>query len=93
VGAFWWRSPLFDSTYPLKTAAMKAAASKPLMTSYTFDTMLDLAGVRYVGERLQQSYANPQFTPAPRLLASGVDFDRAPRTGVCLALPENPTKK
>lgn len=93
VGAFWWRSSLFDSTYPLKTAAMKAAATKPLLTSYTFDTMLDLAGVRYVGERLTQSYASPQFTPAPRLLANGVDFDRAPRSGACLALPEKSTKK
>lgn len=93
VGAFWWRSRLFDTNYPLKAAAMRAAADKPLMTNYTFDTMLDLAGIRYVGERLQQSYANSQFTPVPRVLANGVDFDRAPRVGVCLTLPEGPVKK
>lgn len=93
VGAFWWRSTLFDRVYPAKSSAMRTAAGQPLMTSYSFDTMLDLAGIRYQGERLQQSYASALFQPQARLLANGVDFDRATRTGQCLVLPEAPLKK
>lgn len=93
VGAFWWRSNLFDQIYPQKALAMQAATNKPLMTSHSFDTMLDLAGIRYQGERLARSIANVQFTPTPRILANGVNFDSAARTGVCLVLPEGTDKK
>lgn len=91
VAALWWGSAEFRAQYPQQTQLLQQRRDAPLITSQTFHTMLDLAQLRYADERLAQSFASPEFVPPQRILASGIDFDKAQRLGACKALP-NPVQ-
>ncbi|MCT6698673.1 phosphoethanolamine transferase [Rheinheimera sp. 4Y26] len=91
VAALWWGSAEFKAKYPQQTQLLQQRRDVPLITSQTFHTMLDLAQLRYADERLAQSFASTQFVPPQRILASGIDFDKAQRLGACKVLP-NPVQ-
>lgn len=87
VAALWWSSAAFNRNYAAQQQRMAARRDAPLLTSQTFHTLLDLAQIRYDGERREQSIAADVFAPPRRVLASGIDFDAAKRTGSCRILP------
>lgn len=87
VGALWWGSELFSKQFPQKTQQLNLAARQPLMTSQTFHTMLQLADIHYPTQQSELSFASAAFKPQPRLLWTGVDFDKVTKTGQCRQLP------
>lgn len=87
VAALWWGSTKFRSQYQAQVQLLTERRDAPLLTSQTFHTMLDLAQIRYPDERLPQSFASALFQPQRRVLASGIDFDTAKRSGACKLLP------
>lgn len=87
VAALWWGSQQFHRAYPAQVALLQQRQQAPLMTSQTFETMLDLAQIRYPGQKIAQSFAAPAFQPTPRLLSSGQDFDHTPVEQQCRAFP------
>ncbi|TXH96908.1 MAG: hypothetical protein E6Q75_06115 [Rheinheimera sp.] len=88
VGALWWGSELFSQQFPQKTQQLNLAARQPLLTSQTFHTMLQLADIHYPTQQSELSFASAAFKPQPRLLWTGVDFDKAEKTGQCRQLPQ-----
>lgn len=87
VAALWWGSAQFRLQYPEKTAHLQQAATMPALTSQTFHTMLQLADIHYPAQQPALSLASGTRLAKPRLLSTGVDFDKAPRLGACRALP------
>jgi hypothetical protein len=87
VAALWWSSEAFKKNYAAQQQRLVDRRDAPLLTSQTFHTLLDVAQIRYAGERLEQSIASDVFKPQRRVLASGIDFDTAKRTGSCRVLP------
>ena len=87
VAALWWSSEAFKNNYAAQQQRLAQRRDEPLMTSQTFHTLLDLAQIRYDGEKLEHSIASDVFVPQRRVLASGIDFDAAKRTGSCRVLP------
>jgi glucan phosphoethanolaminetransferase (alkaline phosphatase superfamily) len=90
VAAFWWGSAEFRQAYPAQVALLQQRQQAPLMTSQTFETMLDLAQIRYPNQRLEQSFAAATFAPGQRMLSSGQDFDQTPKDQQCRAFPLQP---
>lgn len=88
VGALWWGSELFSQQFPQKILQLSQAARQPLLTSQTFHTMLQLADIHYPTQQSMLSFASPTFKPQSRLLWTGVDFDKAEKTGQCRQLPQ-----
>ncbi len=87
VASLWWGSAEFRQAYPAQVAWLQQRQQAPLMTSQTFETMLDLAQIRYPSQNTTQSFAAANFQPGQRLLSSGQDFDRTPRDQQCRAFP------
>ncbi len=91
VGALWWGSELFSKQFPQKTQQLNKAAQLPLLTSQTFHTMLQLADIHYPSQQTAMSFADPAFRPQSRKLWTGIDFDRAAKSGQCRILPQGQT--
>ena len=91
VGALWWGSELFSKQFPQKTQQLNKAAQLPLLTSQTFHTMLQLADIHYPSQQTAISFADPAFRPQSRKLWTGIDFDRAAKSGQCQILPQGQT--
>jgi glucan phosphoethanolaminetransferase (alkaline phosphatase superfamily) len=91
VGALWWGSELFSKQFPQKTQQLNKAAQLPLLTSQTFHTMLQLADIHYPSQQTAISFADPAFRPQSRKLWTGIDFDRAAKSGQCRILPQGQT--
>ncbi|WP_430458320.1 phosphoethanolamine transferase [Rheinheimera sp.] len=91
VGALWWGSELFSKQFPQKTQQLNKAAQLPLLTSQTFHTMLQLADIHYPSQQTAMSFADPAFRPQSRKLWTGIDFDRAAKSGQCRLLPQGQT--
>lgn len=91
VGALWWGSSVLKQQSPAIYPQFKSLTSSPLMTSQVFETMLDLAAIKLPDSAKVPGRAHSlldQQAPMPqRLLATGVDFDRAERQGVCRVIP------
>ena len=92
VGALWWGSELFSKQFPQKTQQLNKAAQLPLMTGQTFHTMLQLADIHYPSQQTAISFADPAFRPQSRKLWTGIDFDRAAKSGQCRILPQGQTR-
>jgi arylsulfatase A-like enzyme len=88
VPALVWFADQYRARYPAKVAALQRQRAARLGTTDMFHTVLDLADIRYPGERLEWSFVHPGYTPRRRMVASDnwVDFDTAERKGACRRL-------
>ncbi|MDF3124595.1 phosphoethanolamine transferase [Rheinheimera sp. 1928-s] len=86
VASMLWTSDAYNQLYPQKKSLAEQRRQQPLMTSSIFHSLLDLADIQYPDQRLNKSWAHPEWRPAPRLLQQGLDFDQAKRIGACLEL-------
>lgn len=84
VAALWWASDEFRAQYPALSAQMQAQRQARLHTTQVFHTMLTLADIHYPTQQRERSISAAATTP--RLLANGLDFDKARRVGVCREL-------
>lgn len=96
IAALWWNSSAFAARYPEKVETISARRDLPWTTENVFATLLDVGGIDIPGQRGDtRSLLNPAFTPQPRWIQSGGDFDTATREGVCkflMAAGKSPTK-
>ena len=73
---FWiWYSPVYQSRYPQRVAAIKAAADRPFMNDIVGQMMLWLGEVRSQWTDSTRNVLHPAFNPAPRLMYDGIDYD------------------
>lgn len=87
IAALWWSSQSFAKRYPEKIAAVLKRRDTPWTTENVFATLLDAAGIEIAGQRgPTKSLLSREFTPQPRWIQSGGDFDKAIREGVCSSL-------
>jgi len=85
VPAFAWYSDAYGERHPDKVEQLRRHRKAKLATENVFHTLLDLAGVRYPGERLDWSFVNPAFRQHKRYVDSygWTDYDNATIKGAC----------
>ena len=85
VPAFAWYSDAYAELHPDKVAQLRRHRKARLATENMFHTLLDLGDVRYPGERLEWSFANPAFRQHKRYVDSygWTDYDHAVIKGDC----------
>lgn len=88
VAAFFWHSDAYAVRHPEKLRLAKQRAAARLSTENVFHSLLDMAAIRYPGERLDRSLFHPSWQPRPRIVQTGADFDLAGRDPVCLLLQQ-----
>jgi len=85
IPALFWYSDGFRASRPDKIAELIKHRTARLGTENMFHTLLDLADIRYPGERLEWSFVNPAFKPHKRYVDSygWSDYDNATLKGDC----------
>ncbi|MCY0911775.1 phosphoethanolamine transferase [Massilia antarctica] len=85
VPALLWYSDQYLARYPDKVAQLRRHGQQRLATENMFHTLLDLADIRYPGERLEWSFVNPGFKEHKRYVDSygWSDYDNATFKGDC----------
>jgi glucan phosphoethanolaminetransferase (alkaline phosphatase superfamily) len=85
VPAFVWYSERYAARHPGKVAQLKQHSQARLATENVFHTLLDLADIRYQGERLEWSFMNAQFKQHKRYVDSygWTNYDNATIKGDC----------
>ncbi|MFC5551388.1 phosphoethanolamine transferase [Massilia aerilata] len=85
IPAFAWYSDAYQERYPDKVGQLLRHRKAKLATENMFHTLLDLADIRYPGERLEWSFANPAFKQHKRYVDSygWTDYDNATIKGEC----------
>jgi len=85
VPAFAWYSDAYGERHPDKIEQLRRHRKARLATENVFHTLLDLADVRYPGERLDWSFVNPAFRQHKRYVDSygWTDYDNATIKGAC----------
>jgi len=85
VPAFAWYSDAYAERHPDKVGQLRRHRKSKLTTENMFHTLLDLADVRYPGERLEWSFANARFKRHKRWVDSygWTDYDNAVIKGDC----------
>ncbi|NVD99712.1 phosphoethanolamine transferase [Massilia sp. BJB1822] len=85
VPAFVWYSHQYQDRYPDKVQQLQRHRKVPLATENMFHTLLDLADIRYPGDKLEWSFLSSQFKPHKRVVDSygWTDYDNATLKGDC----------
>ncbi len=85
VPAFVWYSDLYAARHPDKVIQLQQHRTARLATENVFHTLLDLADIRYQGERLEWSFLNPRFKQHKRYVDSygWSNYDNATLKGDC----------
>lgn len=85
VPAFVWYSSHYEDRYPDKVKQLQRHRKSRLATENMFHTLLDMADIRYPGDRLEWSFANRQFKQHKRLVDSygWTNYDTAVIKGDC----------
>ncbi|NHZ92797.1 sulfatase-like hydrolase/transferase [Massilia sp. CCM 8733] len=85
VPALLWYSDQYQARYPGKVEQLRRHRGARLATENMFHTLLDLADIRYPGERLEWSFVNPGFRQHKRYVDSygWSDYDNATFKGDC----------
>ncbi|SFD96111.1 phosphoethanolamine transferase [Massilia yuzhufengensis] len=85
IPAFAWYSDSYRERFPGKVAQLQRHRKARLSTENMFHTLLDLADIRYPGERLEWSFASPQLKRHKRYVDSygWTDYDDATMRGDC----------
>lgn len=86
VAAFHWHSDAYAGRHPERIQRLRDRREAPLSTENVFHSLLDGADLRYPDERLSASLFHASWSPRPRIVQTGLDFDRAARDPVCLTL-------
>lgn len=91
VPALVWHSDLYKATYPDKVAQLLRHKKAKLATENIFHSLLDMADIRYVTERLEWSFFSPQFRPHKRYVDSygWSNYDNATFRGDCREVIDN----
>jgi len=85
VPAFVWYSDAYAERFPAKVAQLKRHQKARLSTENMFHTVLDMADIRYPGERLEWSFVNATLKRHKRYVDSWgwTDYDDATMKGDC----------
>ena len=85
VPALVWYSDPYRERYPGKVAQLLRHRKARLATENIFHTLLDLADIRYEGERLEWSFLNAKFKQHKRYVDSygWTNYDNATLKGDC----------
>lgn len=85
VPAFVWYSSSYRERFPAKVAQLRRHQKARLSTENMFHTLLDMADIRYPGERLEWSFVNPALKRHKRYVDSygWTDYDDARMRGDC----------
>lgn len=85
VPAFVWYSDAYRERFPDKVAQLRKHRKARLSTENMFHTVLDMADIRYPGERLEWSFVNPALKRHKRYVDSWgwTDYDDATMKGDC----------
>lgn len=86
VSAFGWLSASYQREFPTALAVLQSHAALPLSTVNVFESLADLAHIRFAGDDPSYSVFSPTLKPHPRMVNvrdHAVDFDAAPRVGPC----------
>ena len=85
VPAFVWYSQRYQARHPGKIAQLQKNRAARLSTENVFHTLLDLADIRYPGERSERSFMNANFREHKRYVDSygWADYDNATFKGDC----------
>ena len=85
VPAFVWYSDRYQARHPGKIAQLQKNRAARLSTENVFHTLLDLADIRYPGERSERSFMNASFREHKRYVDSygWADYDNATFKGDC----------
>ena len=85
VPAFMWYSDQYGERYPAKVRELRRHRKAKLATENMFHTLLDMADIRYPGERLEWSFLSPTFKRHTRWVDSygWTDYDNATLKGDC----------
>lgn len=85
VPAFVWYSEQYQERYPDKVTQLNRLRKKRLATENMFHTLLDIADIRYQGDRLEWSFVNKQFKQHKRYVDSygWTNYDNATIKGDC----------
>ena len=85
IPAFAWYSESYRERFPAKVAQLKRHRAARLSTENMFHTLLDMADIRYPGERLEWSFVSPQWKRHKRYVDSygWTDYDDATMRGDC----------
>lgn len=86
VAAFVWQSAAQIAQQPAKAALLQERRQARLSTENVFHSLLDLADIRYPGERPDASLFSPSWQPRRRGVQNGLDFDLAERDPACKEL-------
>ena len=85
IPALFWYSDEYREHYPEKVAELARHRTAKLATENMFHTLLDVADIRYPGERLEWSFVNSQFKEHKRYVDSygWTNYDNAKLKGDC----------
>jgi glucan phosphoethanolaminetransferase (alkaline phosphatase superfamily) len=85
IPAFAWYSDAYQQRYPDKVEQLLRHRKAKLATENMFHTLLDMADVRFPGERPEWSFVNPGFKQHTRYVDSygWTDYDHATIQGEC----------
>jgi glucan phosphoethanolaminetransferase (alkaline phosphatase superfamily) len=85
VPAFVWYSDQYQQRFPDKVGQLLRHRKARLATENVFHTLLDMADIRYPGDRLEWSFVNRQFKQHKRYVDSygWTDYDNATMKGDC----------
>ena len=85
IPAFVWYSSSYAERFPAKVEQLQRHRKERLSTENMFHTVLDMADVRYPGERLEWSFVSPAFKRHKRYVDSygWTDYDDATMRGDC----------
>ncbi len=85
VPAFVWYSDAYRERFPAKVEQLRRHRKARLSTENMFHTVLDMADIRYPGERLEWSIVNPALKRHKRYVDSWgwTDYDDATMKGDC----------
>ncbi len=86
VAALWWASRPYAARFPDKVDAARSRVSAPIASNHVFQSMLDVANIRYPQEDLRLSIFSPSWRPSARITQNRIDFDLATRDPVCRKL-------
>lgn len=95
VPAFMWYSDQYRDRYPDKVKQLARHRKAKLATENMFHTLLDMADIRYPGERLEWSVLSPTFKRHTRWVDSygWTDYDNATLKGDCREVIAKKPKK
>ena len=85
VPALVWYSDLYRTIHPHKVMQLLKNRQVKLSTENIFHSLLDMADIRYAGERLEWSFASGDFRQHKRYVDSRgwADYDNASFKGDC----------